>query len=177
MVTQTFWVTLQQKPVCEQRGTFPPSLVFSHPSSPDSVGSRRLQRRDERDVGWAGSHRGGPAKKLPTALEGQDCPMAAHLHVRHLLLQPAVRHVGGVDGKALLHAYFSHPNNDVRQNQTDSCLLCRSPPSHLTSSWRRVYRETRSAMSHLASEFVKSSPQSPVWVTPSLNKWTPLFGF
>lgn len=142
---------------------------LSHPSSPDSVGSRRLQRRDERDVGWAGSHRGSPAKKPPTALEGQDCPMAAHVHVHHLLLQPAVGHVCGVDGKTPRHANVSIPPMMICQNQTDSCLLPRSLPSLLTSSWRQVYRETRSAMSHLVLEYVKSSPQSPAWVTPSAH--------
>lgn len=50
------------------------------------------------------------------------------------------------------------------QTQTDTFLLPRSAYSLLTSSRRLAYQRTRSVILHLVSGFVKSWPQSPVWV-------------
>lgn len=73
-----------------------PSFILLFLASPaDSVGSGRVPGGDERDAGRAGRPRGGAAKERPAAGERPDGAVAAHIHVRHLLLQPDVRHVRG----------------------------------------------------------------------------------
>lgn len=146
---------------------------LSHPSSPDTVGPRWLQTGDGRDAGWAGGHWGSPTKKPSAAPEGQDCPMAAHHHVPHLLLQPAVGHVRGEDGNALFHVDVSIQTMKIiaAQNLINASLLPSSVSSLLTSSWRQVYRETWSAILPWVLEYLKSSLPFPAWVTPSLCSW------